>query len=228
MAPFGSLPPLGAFFGKQLLGGPGHTSTSPHTTGANAVHLEGPSDSHSLLPPVLPSGLPPCFTGSAASGVTDLNVCTADSGKNGTSDHAGHFVEMRDLLYDNIAVRHHFEDLHRTMGKQLILVLARPRVREDTSLPTWVCSFLTFLAVGTSDQLMRDKLICHTSHPWSSEAWGPGLAWIWQGVLAARGLEPWPPMEHHPPWTPGFYHIGTPTYWGRCILLSLSEFWPPR
>ena len=56
---------------------------------------------------------------------------------------------MRDLLYDNIAVKHHFENPHRAMGMQLTPVSANPRVREVTSLPA---CFLTFLAVGTSDQ----------------------------------------------------------------------------
>ena len=51
---------------------------------------------------------------------------------------AGRFVEMRDLLCDNIVVKNHFKDLHKAMGMQLIPVSARPRVREVTSLPTWV------------------------------------------------------------------------------------------
>ncbi len=37
-------------------------------------------------------------------------------------------------------------------------VSSRPRVREVTSLPVWVCCFLTYLAVGTSDPVVRDRL----------------------------------------------------------------------
>lgn len=48
------------------------------------------------------------------------------------------FVEMRDILGDNTAVRHHFEDLHGALGLQLLPVLSRLRIREVhvTSLPS--------------------------------------------------------------------------------------------
>ena len=65
---------------------------------------------------------------------------------------------MRDLLGDNATVRSHFEDMHGALGVQLLPVSARPRVREVTSLPSWVCCFLTYLAVGTSDRTTRDRL----------------------------------------------------------------------
>ena len=70
----------------------------------------------------------------------------------------GKFIEMRDLLGDNITVKRHYEDLHGTMGMQLLPVSARPRVREITTLPVWVSCFLTYLAIGTSDMVTRDKL----------------------------------------------------------------------
>ena len=70
----------------------------------------------------------------------------------------GRFIEMRDLLRDNVAVRGHFEEIHGTMGVQLLPISSRPRVREVNSLPSWVCCFLTFLAVGTSDTATRDRL----------------------------------------------------------------------
>ena len=70
---------------------------------------------------------------------------------------AGSFTEMRDLLWDNVAIRSQLEDLHSALGLQLVSSLARPRVREVTSLPSWICCFLTFLAVQTSDPVTRDK-----------------------------------------------------------------------
>ena len=71
---------------------------------------------------------------------------------------SGRFIEMRDLLGDNATVRSHFEDMHGALGVQLLPVSARPRVREVTSLSSWVCCFLTYLAVGTSDHTTRDRL----------------------------------------------------------------------
>ena len=71
---------------------------------------------------------------------------------------AGQFVEMRDLLGDNVAVKQHFEELHGSVGLHILPMTSRPRVREVTSLPSWVCCFLTYLAVGTSDPAVRDKL----------------------------------------------------------------------
>ena len=44
------------------------------------------------------------------------------------------------------------------MGVQLLLANTRPRVREITTLPSSICCFLTYLAVGTSDPVTRDKL----------------------------------------------------------------------
>ncbi len=71
---------------------------------------------------------------------------------------AARYIDMRDLLNDNVAVRRHFEDVHGSLGVQVMQVSSRPRVREVTSLPAWVCCFLTYLAVGTSDPVVRDRL----------------------------------------------------------------------
>ena len=71
---------------------------------------------------------------------------------------AGRFIEMRELLGDNAAVKHHFEELHGTMGLHILPTTSRPRVREVNSLPSWVCCFLTYLAVGTMDPATRDRL----------------------------------------------------------------------
>ena len=68
------------------------------------------------------------------------------------------YIVMCDLLSDNAAVREHFEEIHGTVGVQLLPVSSKPRVREVNSLPLWVCCFLTFLAVGTSDVATRDRL----------------------------------------------------------------------
>ena len=71
---------------------------------------------------------------------------------------AGQFIEMRDLLGDNAAVGRHVEDIRSSMGASLVQVSARPRVREVTSINSWLMCFLTFLAVGTSDAVTRERL----------------------------------------------------------------------
>ena len=71
---------------------------------------------------------------------------------------AGRFVEMQDLLPDNIQVRSRLEELNSLIGVQLLPVSSRPRVRDVPTLSSWVAFFLTFLAVGTSDPVTRDRL----------------------------------------------------------------------
>ena len=65
---------------------------------------------------------------------------------------AGWPVEMRDQLWDNVVVRRHNEELHGAMAVQLLpVIFSRPRLREVATLPAWICCFLTYLAVSTSD-----------------------------------------------------------------------------
>lgn len=52
-----------------------------------------------------------------------------------------HVVEMWDMLGDNAAIRHHFEVLHGALGPQLLPVSSRPRIREVTSLLSWISCF---------------------------------------------------------------------------------------
>ncbi len=68
---------------------------------------------------------------------------------------SGGFVEMRELLTDNVAIRGNIRD---SMGAGVLQVSARPRVQEVSTLSSWLCCFLTFLAVGTTDRVTRDRL----------------------------------------------------------------------
>ena len=69
----------------------------------------------------------------------------------------GQYVEMWDLLGDNAAVGHHLDDMRALTGASVLQVSSRPRVREVTSLHSWLCCFLTFL-VGTTDAVTRERL----------------------------------------------------------------------
>ena len=65
---------------------------------------------------------------------------------------SGEFVEMRDLLADNIALHDQLEDLH---GHTTSL---DPRLREVPSLASWVYCFAAYMAVHTKDLRTRDML----------------------------------------------------------------------
>ena len=65
---------------------------------------------------------------------------------------------MRELLGDNVAVRGQLDDIKDTMGTGILQVSARLRVREVSTLSAWLCCFLSFLAVGTTDIVTRERL----------------------------------------------------------------------
>ena len=71
---------------------------------------------------------------------------------------SGQFVEMQELLGDNIALSQHFD----SAAGYFPVVLpssSRPRLREVTSLPSWIYCFFTYLAVLVQDQFTRDRLV---------------------------------------------------------------------
>ena len=70
----------------------------------------------------------------------------------------GEFVEMRDLLGDNIALTRQLNDMQHNFPAYMVPPGSRPRLREVTSLPSWVYCFLTYLAVKTTDRTARDGL----------------------------------------------------------------------
>ena len=71
---------------------------------------------------------------------------------------SGAFVDMRDLLSDNVALMRHYETFHGALPIHILPGSARPRIREVNSLPSWVCAFLTYLAVRTTDPITRNQL----------------------------------------------------------------------
>ena len=67
---------------------------------------------------------------------------------------AGQFIDMRELLADNMAL---VQQLESVPGSSM-LGTSRPRLREVTSLPTWCYCFLGYMAIRTSDPSTRDQL----------------------------------------------------------------------
>ena len=71
---------------------------------------------------------------------------------------SGQFIEMRDLLGDNIALSQRVEDAHSSFPNYLLPASSRPRLREVSSLPSWLYCFLTYVSVLSSDPVVRDRL----------------------------------------------------------------------
>ena len=69
----------------------------------------------------------------------------------------GQFVEMRDLLADNIELLNQLSSLHGTVTLPLTIVNCT-RLREVSSLESWVYCFNAYVAVCTSDPATRDML----------------------------------------------------------------------
>ena len=54
---------------------------------------------------------------------------------------SGQFIEMHDLLGDNIALTQHFESLNNAFPAHILPASSRPRLREVTSLPRGFIAF---------------------------------------------------------------------------------------
>ena len=75
---------------------------------------------------------------------------------------AGEFVEMRDLLSNNVALHDQVEAIQGPIFNAATPAALRPRIREVPSLISWVSCFLAYVAVGTNDDSTRDMITyCH-------------------------------------------------------------------
>ena len=71
---------------------------------------------------------------------------------------SGDFVEMRDLLVDNVALHDQLEDLHGSAPLAATPLPFRPRLREVPSLHSWMYCFAAYVAVRSSDPVTRELL----------------------------------------------------------------------
>ena len=70
---------------------------------------------------------------------------------------SGGFIDLKELLQDNISLRAQLEELQGPTSVQMVGA-TRPRLREILSLPVWCYCFLGFVATLTSDPITRDQL----------------------------------------------------------------------
>lgn len=72
---------------------------------------------------------------------------------------AGEFVEMRDLMSDNIALIQQLETFNTShCALPNLPGILRPRLREVSSITSWLFCFMAYMAVRTTDQATRDML----------------------------------------------------------------------
>ena len=71
---------------------------------------------------------------------------------------AGEFVEMRELLADNIALHDQLESVHGPLHSLSTPGSLRARIREVPSLISWVYCMAAYVAVRTRDSTTRDML----------------------------------------------------------------------
>ena len=70
---------------------------------------------------------------------------------------SGQFIELRELLADNITLVQQLESMHGYAPLPMVGP-SRPRLREVSSLSTWCYCFLGYMAIQTSDPSTRDQL----------------------------------------------------------------------
>ena len=70
---------------------------------------------------------------------------------------SGQFVDMKELLADNMSLVNQLEAV-QGLSPIHLLGARRPRLREISSLSAWCYSFLGYMAIRTSDPATRDQL----------------------------------------------------------------------
>jgi hypothetical protein len=71
---------------------------------------------------------------------------------------SGQFIEMRELLADNISLMQQLEGFGTQFTAPALPRALKPRLREATSLPSWMYCFLAYLGIQTTDPLTRNGL----------------------------------------------------------------------
>ena len=160
----GSLPPPSAIASVATL----QSITSPPAAAAITQPLDLRVSPHmagtlpplgNQLPPPLPTGLSP----STSAHTSRLGMILSPA-----SDpipfhlvnriQSGEFVEMRELLADNIALHNQTLELHGQSALAVTPASLRPTIREVPSLTSWMYCFAAYMAVRSQDPLTRDML----------------------------------------------------------------------
>ena len=71
---------------------------------------------------------------------------------------SGQFVDMRYLLKDNVSLIQQLDTFGGNHAIPSLPGMLRPRLREVTSLPSWIYCFLAYIAIRADDQGVWDML----------------------------------------------------------------------
>ena len=116
---------------------------------------------------------------------------------------SGQFVEMRELLADNISLVQQLEAVQSSSPLPMVGP-ARPRLREVSTLSTRLYCFLAYSAITTTDPRTQDQLAYapphYTGGTPSRQLWLVGLRSIISSAGRNRSL---PKMEHPSSWPTG-------------------------
>lgn len=65
---------------------------------------------------------------------------------------SGQFIEMRELLTDNISLLQQLESFNSQLTMPSLPGTLKPRLQEITSLPSWMYCFLAYVAIRSPDE----------------------------------------------------------------------------
>ena len=71
--------------------------------------------------------------------------------------HSGQFVDMRNLLTDNVSLLQQMDTFVGHHAFPFLPGMLKPRLRDVTCLPSWIYRFLTYIAIQANDQGVRDR-----------------------------------------------------------------------
>jgi hypothetical protein len=153
-AALGALPPPHLLTSVSLA--PGSQAATPITTTAQNQPIP-PGATAAIVPPQSNPALPQLTHPLPTAGLVLSPAAEPFPRKLVDKVKSGQFVEMRELLADNISLLNQLETIQGFPPLQ-VLGAARPRLREVTSLSTWCYCFLGYAAILTSDPTTRDQL----------------------------------------------------------------------
>ena len=166
IAGLGTLPPPSSLTSVSLLTG----SYQGHPLGTSSVALDTTSTTNVMAPGIttwpsisvppstsIPMVNPTQVSPQHSAGLVISPAAAPFPKKLVDKVKSGQFVEMKELLVDNIALMRQLEAMHGTSNLPQFSA-NRPQLREVSSLTTWCYCFLGYMAIHTADPTTRDQL----------------------------------------------------------------------
>ena len=152
----GVMPPATALTAVSLIGGTVNDVANVAALGPTVALPQGTSRTPVLESPAILS--PPVVPTQPSLGVS-LSPATAPYPQKLVDKiRLGQYVEMRDLLTDNVSLLDQLDTLGGPHVPPGLPGTFKPRLREVTALPTWTYCFLAYVALQTDDQKVKDQL----------------------------------------------------------------------